>query len=150
MDHLITQLEEEKTLRRDLQALNLKLSTESQKQGAKIDFLMAQNIEQEKEINLLKKTRLNDLDNVLTLLKSQQSKNMNNDQSSPRLPPSSCQQLSTVGHYLSGIFLVANPNLKKIQTVYCEFGSTGITIFNQYFMHNQKIKFFFLQFQKPY
>jgi len=77
MDHLITQLEEEKTLRRDLQALNVKLSIESQNQGAKIDFLMAKNIEQEKEINLLKNHRMNDLDNVPTLLKSQQSKNMN-------------------------------------------------------------------------
>jgi len=44
--------------------------------------------------------------------------------SSPRLPPSSCRQLSTIGHYLDGIYLVANVDSNKIETVYCDFGSS--------------------------
>ena len=44
--------------------------------------------------------------------------------SSPRLPPSSCRQLSTIGHYLDGIYLVANADSNKIETVYCDFGSS--------------------------
>jgi len=123
MDQLIIQLDEEKTLRSNIQAMNEELSIESQKQGAKIEFLMAKNIEQEEEILLLKTKIINDSNNNLKQQIFQQSKKMN-DKSSPRLPPSSCRQLSTIGHYLDGIYLVANQDTNKIETVYCDFEST--------------------------
>ena len=57
--------------------------------------------------------------------------------SSPRLPPSSCRQLSTIGHYLDGIYLVANPDTNKIETVYCDFESSTR---KNIFINNSKLR----------
>jgi len=128
MDQLTVRLEEEIELRKNLQALNSELVmqidqlvTENIKQnhrferlesefGAKIDLLR---VEQDEEIRLLK--------NKPSVKKN--SMPIESD-SSPRLPPSSCRQLSTIGHFLDGIYLVANPETKKIEAIYCEFGSS--------------------------
>jgi hypothetical protein len=46
----------------------------------------------------------------------------NNGQVSKALtPPSSCQELAMLEHYLDGIYLVKNKGTKKIQTVFCKF-----------------------------
>ncbi len=57
-------------------------------------------------------------------MKINSADNLISDDSSPRLPPSSCRQLSTIGHYLDGIYLIANQETNKIETVYCDFGSS--------------------------
>ncbi len=119
----------EKNLRNNLQVLNEELSfkinqlaMENQKQEEKIKSLMIQSESQEKEIRLLKSTeprsqfKFNVVEN--------ENKNINSGSTLPRVPPSSCRQLSTIGHYLDGIYLVANPDTKKIETVYCDFGGT--------------------------
>jgi len=122
MDQLIIQLDEEKTLRSNLQAMNKELSYECQKQAAKIDFFMGQTIiKQEEEVFLLKKKIINGSYNS----HKQPTEKMSDDPSPQLLPPSSCRQLSTIGHYLDGIYLVANPDTNKIETVYCVFESSA-------------------------
>jgi len=122
MDQLVIELEEEKTLRSNLQAMNKELSNESKKQRSEIEFLMAENIKQEKEIHLLKNKLITDSNNNDKQQNIQPFKKMSVDLS-PRLPPSSCRQLSTIGHYLDGIYLVANQDTNKVESVYCDFGS---------------------------
>jgi len=84
---------------------------------------MAKNIKLEEEILLFKKNRINDSDNSLIQQNFQPVEKMNDD-SSPRLPPSSWRQLSTIGHYLDGIYSITNPGTNKIETVYCDFESS--------------------------
>ena len=98
----------------------------------KIDLLYVQNVQQDEEINQLKKKlHLADsiqpnssLDGEDRKMKINSADNLISDDSSPRLPPSSCWQLSTIGHYLDGIYLIANQETNKIETVYCDFGSS--------------------------
>jgi len=139
MVQLKIQFEEEKVLRGNLQSSNaelekkiLQLADENAKQKyifeAQIHLLMAQNAQQEKDILQLNKKRFEE--NTKNIVPKSHAKNedvFNNvasDESSPRLPPSSCRQLSTIGHYLDGIYLVANADTSKIETVYCDFGSS--------------------------
>jgi len=117
------------------------LATENQKQNdqfdllkeefdAKINLLMAtQSSKQEEEIPSLKKRKADFITPIISPDKN--SINIISEQdSSLRLPPSSCRQLSTIGHYLDGIYLVANPDTNKIETIYCDFGgSSRITKF---------------------
>ena len=128
MKQVLSSLEMEKNLRNNLQVLNEELSfkinqlaMENQKQEEKIERLMIQSESQENEIRLLKSTEpKSQIKNVV----ENENKLINSDSKSPRVPPSSCRQLSTIGHYLDGIYLVANPDTKKIETVYCDFGGT--------------------------
>ncbi len=148
LDKLIIQLEEEKVLRGNLQSLNAELekkinqisSENAREHGifeAKIDLITAQNIKQEEEMRQLKLKIKNGVSANINQPKSmnEQKNRMANkndatnllissDDSSPRLPPSSCRELSTIGHYLDGIYLIANPETNKIETVYCDFGSS--------------------------
>ena len=116
LDQLIIQLEEEKIHRTNLQALNLRLESRV-------------NI-QEEEIRLLKNQKINENEVIKPkLIENYVHPDVKNEDfsksgSSTRQPPSSCRQLSTIGHYLDGIYLVANPDTSKIETVYCEFGSS--------------------------
>ena len=138
MIQLKIQFEEEKLLRGNLQSSNadlekniIQLAAENAKQNdifkAQIDLLMAQNAQQEKDILQLKK-RLEENTNSIPKSHAKNEDIVNyvvgSDESSPRSPPSSCRQLSTIGHYLDGIYLVANPDTNKIETVYCDFGSS--------------------------
>jgi len=121
MDQLLVQLEDEKLHRTNLQALNEKLQT-------KIDFLMSRSTKQEEEISLLKNR--NCADNSIQPKRQENSiimgdVNIDSSSLSPKLPPSSCRQLSTIGHYLNGIYLVANQDTNKIETVYCNFGTSS-------------------------
>ena len=143
-DELLLQLEEEKILRDHL--LN-QLATENAKQNERyyrletkfedeIRFLTNQNIKQDEEILHLK--QIND---GIASSKSRKVKNDERqifasesgggkpDDQLPKLPPSSCRQLSTIGHYLDGIYLVANPDTNKIETIYCYFGHTRNVIY---------------------
>jgi len=116
LDQLIFQLEEEKIHRSNLQIQNSKLET-------RID-------QQDEETRFLKNIMNNDdqLNKPKYLKNDASSDDLRNagvkSDISPRLPPSSCRQLSTIGHYLDGIYLVANPDTNKIETVYCDFGSS--------------------------
>ena len=130
LDKLTNRLEEEIELRKNLQALNSVLVIENieHKQRlerlesefkAKIDSLSAQRAQQEEEIRLLMNKPSSIEKNRMPI----------ESDTSPRLPPSSCRQLSTIGHYLDGIYLVANADTKKIEAIYCEFeSSTRMTI----------------------
>ena len=40
-------------------------------------------------------------------------------------PPSSCKELSEVGHYLNGLYLITDQKNKQIKTVSCQFKSVG-------------------------
>ena len=116
-----------------LEARNVELETrfnelydENRKQEASIDFLTTQNVHQEEEIRLLK-SRNSAESKIINRASSENVKDEKNSQvfdSSQKMPPSSCRQLSTIGHSLDGIYLVSNPDTNKIETVYCEFGST--------------------------
>lgn len=39
--------------------------------------------------------------------------------------PSSCDELATIGHSLDGFYLVKNPTTGKIETVFCDFVTSG-------------------------
>ena len=131
LEKLNNRLEEEIELRKNLQASNSVLVIENieHKQRlerfesefkAKIDSLTAQKAQQEEEIRLLKNNKPSSIKKNSMPIESD---------TSPRLPPSSCRQLSTIGHYLDGIYLVANADTKKIEAIYCEFeSSTRMTI----------------------
>ena len=58
-----------------------------------------------------------------TYVKDNQHHHRKCDLSSLRLPPTSCRQLAFIGHRLNGIYLIANPDTNKIETVYCDFGA---------------------------
>jgi len=44
--------------------------------------------------------------------------------------PSSCRELSRMGHILDGLYLVQNPDTNKIVTVFCDFGISGKSLKN--------------------
>jgi len=148
LNQLVNQLEEEKLLRSNLQSLNTEmenklhqLAVENVKQNelleAKIDLLVAKNVQQDEEIHQLKSKFAHMIQSKSSLEEEDKNKKSSHDKKnrvindvqddgdlSPRLPPSSCRQLSAVGHYLDGIYLVANSDTNKIETVFCEFGSS--------------------------
>ena len=47
------------------------------------------------------------------------------DSSAREVLPSSCGDLSLIGHNLNGLYLVQNPDTNKIETVYCDFETPG-------------------------
>ena len=102
--------------RNNLQVQNSKLELRIDQQDEQI--LILKNIINNDD--LLKKSKSFQNDATSDYLRNAEG----NSIISPRLPPSSCRQLSTIGHYLDGIYLVANPDTNKIETVYCEFGSS--------------------------
>ncbi len=117
----------------DLKALNEELQTrfkdlaaENQKHKEQIKILMTRSTNQEQEIHLLKKEHY--IDDITKPKPSEMSDTQTEftddaDSLLPRLPPSSCRQLSTIGHYLDGIYLVANPDIpirSKLSTVTLE------------------------------
>lgn len=147
VEQIANQLDQEKLLRGNLQSRNAELekiihelATENRKQTerfeSKIDLLIAHNTKQDEEIsqlkNKIKEDSITDISQPKPYLLNDENRKMNindvgdilSDESSPRLPPSSCRQLSTIGHYLDGIYLVANSDTNKIETVYCDFGSS--------------------------
>ena len=142
-DQLSNQLAEEITLRQHFQTKSSEFETQ-------ISRLVAENVEQNERFNLLQTEFLDQIHQLKTQSAKQEeeirllnlkiaafetfeNKNANfasvgengmKSDSSPRLPPSSCRQLSTIGHYLDGIYMVANPDTNKIEAIYCEFGSS--------------------------
>ncbi len=40
------------------------------------------------------------------------------------IPPASCLDLQRLGHYLDGIYMVANKETTKIEAYFCDFGTT--------------------------
>jgi len=148
MDQLSNKLSEEITLRQHYQTKSSEfetqislLVTENIKQNERFDLLQTefldqihqlktQSAKQEEEIRLLNLK--------IAAFETSENKNANfvpnengiKSDSLPRLPPSSCRQLSTIGHYLDGIYMVANPDTNKIEAVYCEFGSSTRTKHN--------------------
>jgi len=149
VDQLVIQSEEEKLLRINFQSLNADLekkihqfaeenSKKNEQLEKTINVLIAKNVHQEEEIRQLKNIIRKDAPNNALQRNSshdgEEYNQMNNKAEignvisngfPPRsLPPSSCRQLSTIGHYLDGIYLIANPDTNKIETVYCDFGSS--------------------------
>ncbi len=47
------------------------------------------------------------------------------DSSTRAVAPSSCRDLSLVGHSLDGLYLVQNLDTKKVETVLCDFGTSS-------------------------
>ena len=47
------------------------------------------------------------------------------DSSTKAVAPSSCRELSLIGHSLDGLYLLQNSNTKKIETVFCDFGESS-------------------------
>ena len=45
--------------------------------------------------------------------------------SSSKFPPSSCEELSRLGHYLNGIYAIKDRATKQVQAVYCKFEYSG-------------------------
>ena len=41
------------------------------------------------------------------------------------IAPSSCRGLSMIGHILDGLYLVQNSDTKKVETVFCTFGTSS-------------------------
>lgn len=69
---------------------------------------------------------LNTIENKLKTNLINRKENFSGDSSIIRATvPSSCRELSLIGHSLDGFYLVKNVDTNKIQTVYCEFGTSG-------------------------
>jgi len=135
MSQLVNRLEEEKILREQLQARNFELET-------KIDKLASENLKQNGRFDSLRAEFEAKIDQLITQSSQQKERtNFNHENSNPddtgldesepnslpKLPPSTCRQLSTIGHYLDGIYLVANADSNKIEAVYCDFESSTRT-----------------------
>jgi len=56
-------------------------------------------------------------------MKSGVSNNNDGQVSKGSTPPSSCQELAVLNHYLDGLYLVKNKQTKKIQTDFCKFSA---------------------------
>jgi len=52
------------------------------------------------------------------------------DSSTRAVVPSSCRDLSLIGHILDGLYLVQNVDTKKVETVFCDFGTSSKSILN--------------------
>lgn len=115
----------------------------------KVDFLEAKNVKNEEKIlkqeeEMVKlKTKVDakldcdhqpgpfnslpsaDSNKIIPIYKKKSS---SGDSSSKLVIPSSCRELSLIGHSLDGLYLVKNINTNKIETVYCDFGDAGTLI----------------------
>ena len=108
----------------------------------KVDLLEARNIEnvellttkiskKEEEIAKLKAT-IDAKQGAAPFDDKRDRRDQNNDKqilsghsSTRALAPSSCRELSLIGHTLDGLYLVQNVDTKKIETVLCNFGTSG-------------------------
>jgi len=81
----------------------------------------------------------NSRDDLVTELRSSNDHQMNpiyrkessSDGSSTRaLLPTSCRDLSQFGHTLDGLYLVKNVDTKKVEAVFCDFGTSSKSVFN--------------------
>jgi len=129
MDKLEVQLEEEKALRlAETTKQNERFGRLESEFKDKINQFIAQSAKQEEEIRLLKSKLNHEPISTSNVHEKNYFSNDNDDtrssKYSPRTPPSSCRQLSNIGHFLDGIYLVANPDTNKIETVYCDFTGT--------------------------
>ncbi len=49
---------------------------------------------------------------------------VNNEESMKNGMPTSCKDLNELGYTLKGFFLVKNPNISAIETIFCDFKET--------------------------
>jgi len=105
-----------------------------------IAYLKKQNSEQVEEIRRLKEAAENKEDT--TTSSGEKEINHKPNDSSPRVLPSSCRQLETLGHTLNGFYIVQNIIDSKMKVVYCDF-QPGILIahFNNFTSHRIFIEF---------
>ena len=74
---------------------------------------------------------LNELDDLpdnydrVHLIKGPRSSNTDYASSSRAIAPSSCRDLSLIGHSLDGLYLIQNVETNKIETVLCNFGTSS-------------------------
>ncbi len=68
-----------------------------------------------------------DSDNSLGALNDNSRKNSRpiDGFSTRAVAPSSCRELSLIGHSLDGLYLVKNPATNKIETLLCNFGTSS-------------------------
>jgi len=50
------------------------------------------------------------------------------DSSARAIVPSSCRELATAGHSIDGLYLVQNSDSRKIEAVFCDFGTSGKSV----------------------
>ena len=84
--------------------------------STKMGLLEAKNAEQDKEIAQLK----NKMDSKQDIRRRVAGGSLTKPTA-----PSSCEDLATNGHSLQGFYLVKNPDTSQIQTVLCDFGTSG-------------------------
>ena len=84
--------------------------------STKMGLLEAKNAEQDKEITQLKNKMDSKQDIHLPVSRGSLTK---------PTAPSSCKDLATNGHSFQGLYLVKNRDTSQIQTVLCDFGTSG-------------------------
>jgi len=84
--------------------------------STKMGLLEAKNAEQDKEITQLKNKMDSKQDIHLPVSRGSLTK---------PTAPSSCKDLATNGHSFQGLYLVKNRDTSQIQTVLCNFGTSG-------------------------
>jgi len=103
----------------ELETKVTQLVAENVKQKEKFDLLKSdfetKFAMQEEEIRLLKKKYAADNIKLAQHAIDINAGNHMKSDSSLRVPPSSCRQLSTIGHNLDGLYLIANPDTNKIE-----------------------------------
>jgi len=122
--------------------LQEELKAELKSLRVKVDLLEARNVENEatilkqgEKIIKLEKSKMDgrkliESDRLAPALLStdyngQRSSNSDEDSSTKAIAPSSCRELSLLGHSLDGLYLVQNVETNKIQTVLCNFGTSS-------------------------
>ncbi len=104
------------------------LETKNVKKEEKIDFLEAKYLIKVDDIVKLR-AEINSIPEYRNIPASTNG-DLNNNKiysgylSTRAAGPSSCNDLSLKGHILDGIYLVQNPEPKKIETIFCDIGTS--------------------------
>ncbi len=93
----------------------------------KVDHLEAKNAEQSEEIIKLKAKMDTKIICDLSHLTNVKESSTAGDCTTVRKPivPASCRELAIMGHSNNGLYLVQNRDTKRIETIFCDFITSG-------------------------
>jgi len=117
----------------EIQVLNAARKSKTKRLHAleeEVNELKAENLNQTIRIRSLEKF-IEDHAHIFDTKKPKQPKHLSTsspDNDGASLP-TSCDDLSSYGNDVNGIYLTYDPKLKKIATTFCKFSSDGIGIF---------------------
>ena len=94
------------------------------KMGAKLESIQSSGPSRDELVTELRSSK----DNTMGSLYRKEGSS--DDSSTRAVKPSSCRDLSLIGYILDGLYLVQNLDTKKVETVFCDFGTSSKSILN--------------------